>query len=74
MTEGTICGIELDLAGNPHKFQSVAGSKVYYVDHLGQKIELKDVVKFSVPESEVDSVLFVTVTLPLLNVTYQGES
>ena len=67
-------GLEIEFAGKPFQIQGVAGSKVFYTDREGNKIELQEVVNLGIPQTAYDDLLYATITLPLLNIKFKGES
>lgn len=69
-----ISGLEVLFGGKSHQLQCLSGSKVFYNDGVGNKIELKDIVTISIPTLTVDDILYVTITMPLLDIKFKGES
>lgn len=69
-----VAGLEIEFAGKPFLQQGGVGTKIFYSDKEGNKVEIQDVINFSIPQTGYDDLLYATVTLPLLNIKYQGES
>jgi hypothetical protein len=69
-----VAGLEVEFSGKPFWEQVGYGTKVFYYDKEGNKVELQDVIDFSIPKLGMDDLLYATITLPLLNIKYQGES
>ena len=68
-----IGGLEVLFGEKSHRLQCLNGSKVFYHDGEGHKIELKEVVAVGMPTTAVDSILYVTITMPLLDIKFKGD-
>lgn len=69
-----VAGLEIEFAGNPFQLQGAYGTKVFYTDEEGIRTELKDVMNFSIPQTGHDDLLYTTITMPLLNIKFKGDS
>lgn len=67
-------GLELEFGNTPNQYQTLFGTKVFYVDGEGNKIELCGVTHVGIPQSTGDDILSATITVPLLNIKFKGES
>lgn len=67
-------GLEIEFGNAPYQFQTLYGTKIFYVDNLGNKMELKEVTQVGIPETNADGILTATITMPLLNIKFKGES